>query len=55
MAEENKNNCITLHPDDAKDKVFAAILNALIKLGNTPSSPKELANTILKHKLAPLG
>ncbi|KAK9762045.1 hypothetical protein K7432_012579 [Basidiobolus ranarum] len=48
-------NFETLHPDDAKDKVFAAILKALVELGNKPSSPKELANCIMKHKFTLLG
>ncbi|KAL0143672.1 hypothetical protein V8B55DRAFT_1479587 [Mucor lusitanicus] len=46
---------VAIHPDDAKDKVFTAILKALLKMGNKPSSPKELANTIVKHKYATLG
>ncbi|KAK9678999.1 hypothetical protein K7432_016464 [Basidiobolus ranarum] len=44
-----------LHPDDAKDKVFAAILKALVIMDNKPSSPKELANCIMKHKFTILG
>lgn len=51
----NKKKPLTIHPDDAKDKVFAAILKALIKMGNKPSSPRELANSIVKHKFATLG
>lgn len=46
---------VSIHPDDAKDKVFTAILKALLKMGNKPSSPKELANIIVKHKYATLG
>ncbi|KAI9475381.1 MAG: hypothetical protein EXX96DRAFT_525811 [Benjaminiella poitrasii] len=46
---------VPIHPDDAKDKVFTAILKALLKMGNKPSSPKELANIIVKHKYATLG
>lgn len=46
---------VPIHPDDAKDKVFTAILKALIKMGNKPSSPKELANVIVKYKYATLG
>lgn len=46
---------VPIHPDDAKDKVFTAILKALIKMGNKPSSPKELANIIVKYKYATLG
>lgn len=53
--QHKKQAPLAIHPDDAKDKVFAAILKALIKMGNTPSSPKELANTIVKHKYATLG
>ncbi|KAF9437819.1 hypothetical protein BGZ76_010983 [Entomortierella beljakovae] len=44
-----------VHPDDAKDKVFAAILKALLYLRNKPSSPKELANCIMKNKYTMLG
>ncbi|ORX53820.1 hypothetical protein BCR36DRAFT_403478 [Piromyces finnis] len=44
-----------IHPDDAKDKVFVAIIKALVKNGNTPSTPKELSQYILKHKLTNLG
>ncbi|ORX89989.1 hypothetical protein K493DRAFT_63318 [Basidiobolus meristosporus CBS 931.73] len=44
-----------LHPDDAKDKVFTAILKALVVLDNKPSSPKELANCIIKHRFTLLG
>ncbi|KXN67631.1 hypothetical protein CONCODRAFT_113641 [Conidiobolus coronatus NRRL 28638] len=44
-----------IHPDDAKDKVFIGIIKALIKMDNKPSSPKELAGFIIKHKLAVLG
>ncbi|KAJ2406800.1 hypothetical protein GGF41_006872, partial [Coemansia sp. RSA 2531] len=32
-----------LHADDARDKVFVAILKALVARHNRPSSPKELA------------
>ncbi|KAI9257425.1 hypothetical protein BY458DRAFT_535258 [Sporodiniella umbellata] len=46
---------VPIHPDDAKDKVFTAILKALFKMENKPSSPKELANIIVKHKYATLG
>jgi hypothetical protein len=45
----------TLHPDDARDKVFVAIIKALVKLGNRPSSPKELASAIMKFHFAILG
>ncbi|KAF9895525.1 hypothetical protein BX616_009487, partial [Lobosporangium transversale] len=44
-----------VHPDDSKDKVFAAILQALLYLRNKPSSPKELANCIMKNKYTMLG
>lgn len=46
---------VPIHPDDARDKVFTAIMKALLKLGNKPSSPKELANVIMKYKYATLG
>ncbi|KAI8372531.1 hypothetical protein EDC96DRAFT_51427 [Choanephora cucurbitarum] len=44
-----------VHVDDAKDKVFVAILRSLVILKNTPSSPKKLAATIIEHRLAKLG
>lgn len=54
--KQNQGNLpVPIHPDDAKDKVFTAILKALIKMENKPSSPKELANIIVKHKYATLG
>ncbi|CAO3684020.1 unnamed protein product [Rhizopus stolonifer] len=46
---------VPIHLDDAKDKVFTAILKALFRMENKPSSPKELANIIVKHKYATLG
>jgi len=55
---KNKNKydiVANIHPDDAKDKVFVAIIKALVKNGNTPSTPKELSQYILKHKLTNLG
>ncbi|RKP36061.1 hypothetical protein BJ085DRAFT_34332, partial [Dimargaris cristalligena] len=48
-------NLENLHPDDARDKVFVAILKALIFMGNRPSSPKELAHCIMKQKFTILG
>ncbi|KAI8988301.1 hypothetical protein BDF20DRAFT_854990 [Mycotypha africana] len=54
--QRNQNGLpVSIHPDDAKDKVFTAILKALLKMGNKPSSPKELANIIVKYKYATLG
>ena len=56
--ESNKDKfdiVANIHPDDAKDKVFVAIIKALVKNGNTPSTPKELSQYILKHKLTNLG
>ncbi|KAJ3163536.1 hypothetical protein HDU86_000117 [Geranomyces michiganensis] len=47
--------CVELYPDDAKDKVFLAIVKALLRGGNRPCTPKELSNLILKHKLTTLG
>ncbi|CAO3599977.1 unnamed protein product [Absidia cylindrospora] len=44
-----------IHPDNAKDKVFRAILKALLKMDNKPSSPKELANVIIQSDYATLG
>ncbi|KAL1923539.1 uncharacterized protein VTP21DRAFT_8519 [Calcarisporiella thermophila] len=44
-----------LHPEDSRDKVFSAVLRALLEMGNRPSSPRELANYILKHDLTQLG
>ncbi|KAJ3249818.1 hypothetical protein HK104_007545, partial [Borealophlyctis nickersoniae] len=44
-----------MHPDDAKDKVFTAIVKGLLKVGNRPCTPKELSGIILKHKFTNLG
>ncbi|KAJ2850299.1 hypothetical protein IWW36_001985 [Coemansia brasiliensis] len=44
-----------LHADDARDKVFVAILKALAARHNKPSSPKELATCIMKHEFTLLG
>ncbi|KAJ2858041.1 hypothetical protein J3B02_000573 [Coemansia erecta] len=44
-----------LHADDARDKVFVAILKALVARHNKPSSPKELANCIMKNEFTILG
>ncbi|KAI9597270.1 hypothetical protein BDF19DRAFT_489745 [Syncephalis fuscata] len=44
-----------MHPDDARDKVFVAIIRALVQLGNRPSSPKELASAIMRFHFAVLG
>ncbi|KAJ1883852.1 hypothetical protein LPJ66_010896, partial [Kickxella alabastrina] len=44
-----------LHADDARDKVFVAILKALVARHNKPSSPKELATCIMKHEFTLLG
>jgi len=54
----NNNNydiVANMHPDDVKDKVFVAIIKALVKNGNVPSTPKELSQYILKYKLTNLG
>ncbi|PIA17295.1 hypothetical protein COEREDRAFT_96866 [Coemansia reversa NRRL 1564] len=44
-----------LHADDARDKVFVAILKALAVRRNKPSSPRELATCIMKHEFTLLG
>ncbi|KAJ2607484.1 hypothetical protein H4S08_004810 [Coemansia sp. RSA 1365] len=44
-----------LHADDARDKVFVAILKALAVRHNKPSSPRELATCIMKHEFTLLG
>ncbi|KAJ2723969.1 hypothetical protein GGI07_002256 [Coemansia sp. Benny D115] len=44
-----------LHADDARDKVFVAILKALVARHNKPSSPKELATCIMRHEFTLLG
>ncbi|TPX63809.1 hypothetical protein SpCBS45565_g06336 [Spizellomyces sp. 'palustris'] len=46
---------VEMHSDDAKDKVFLAIVKALLRQGNRPCTPKELSNLILRHKLTTLG
>ncbi|RKO86358.1 hypothetical protein BDK51DRAFT_36938 [Blyttiomyces helicus] len=45
---------LAIHPDDAEDKVFIAVVKALLMLGNRPSLPKELATFVNKEKLATL-
>ncbi|TPX59163.1 hypothetical protein PhCBS80983_g02630 [Powellomyces hirtus] len=54
-ADERPEVNVNVHPDDHRDKVFMAVMSALIMGGNRPCSPKELAAFILKHKLATLG
>ncbi|KAJ2360999.1 hypothetical protein IW150_007350 [Coemansia sp. RSA 2607] len=44
-----------LHADDARDKVFVAILKALVARHNKPSSPKELATCIMRNEFTILG
>ncbi|KAJ2433322.1 hypothetical protein GGF42_009415, partial [Coemansia sp. RSA 2424] len=44
-----------LHAEDARDKVFVAILKALVARHNRPSSPKELATCIMKNEFTMLG
>ncbi|KAJ2664362.1 hypothetical protein IWW48_000880 [Coemansia sp. RSA 1200] len=44
-----------LHADDARDKVFVAILKALVARNNKPSSPKELATCIMRREFTMLG
>ncbi|KAJ2604608.1 hypothetical protein H4R99_001681, partial [Coemansia sp. RSA 1722] len=44
-----------LHADDARDKVFVAILKALVARNNKPSSPKELSNCIMRNEFTILG
>ncbi|TPX31026.1 hypothetical protein SmJEL517_g05560 [Synchytrium microbalum] len=41
--------------DDVKDRVFLAIVKALLKVNNSPMTPKEISQTILRLKLTPLG
>ncbi|KAJ2341560.1 hypothetical protein GGF43_006144, partial [Coemansia sp. RSA 2618] len=60
--EQSENNFLPrtydidrLHADDARDKVFVAILKALAARRNRPSSPKELATCIMKHEFTLLG
>lgn len=61
--EEEEDNPFTprtydidqLHAEDARDKVFVAILKALVIRSNRPSSPKELATCIMKHRFTVLG
>ncbi|OLY81697.1 hypothetical protein AYI68_g4196 [Smittium mucronatum] len=44
-----------LYPDDSRDKVFTAILRALVLVKNKPCSPKELSNIIIQNNLTVLG
>ncbi|KAJ2157227.1 hypothetical protein GGF46_004652 [Coemansia sp. RSA 552] len=61
--EDRSDNCFLpraydidrLHADDARDKVFVAILKALVARHNRPSSPKELATCIMEREFTLLG
>ncbi|KAJ3051469.1 hypothetical protein HK097_007514 [Rhizophlyctis rosea] len=44
-----------MHPDDARDKVFTAIVKALLSVGNRPCTPRELSGIILREGLVGLG
>ncbi|OMJ30223.1 hypothetical protein AYI69_g240 [Smittium culicis] len=44
-----------LYPDDSRDKVFIAILKALVLVKNKPCAPKELSNIIIQNNLTVLG
>ncbi|GAA5812315.1 hypothetical protein MFLAVUS_005766 [Mucor flavus] len=39
MTQENKTDCLTIHPEH--DKVSSAILGALVKLGKAPKSNRQ--------------
>ncbi|CAG8614943.1 43019_t:CDS:2 [Gigaspora margarita] len=45
----------TLHPLDASDRTFVAIIKALISLNNEPTNPRQLAACIQKHGFTTLG
>eukprot|EP00842_Homolaphlyctis_polyrhiza_P004203 jgi/Hompol1/4784/HPOL_003930-RA len=51
----SRNINVDIHRDDARDQVLIAVVKALIKIGNRPSTPKELASFILENKLTTLG
>ncbi|KAJ1985013.1 hypothetical protein H4R34_000270 [Dimargaris verticillata] len=55
LSEKLPYNLHNIHPDDSRDKVFVAILKALMFMENRPSSPKELANCIMKCGFTVLG
>ncbi|CAG8674259.1 25653_t:CDS:2, partial [Racocetra persica] len=44
-----------LHPLDASDRTFVAIIKALISLNNEPTNPRQLAACIQKHGFTTLG
>lgn len=46
---------VYIHPDDARDKVLAAIIKVILRTGNTPATPRELSGLILKGNVALLG
>lgn len=46
---------LLLYKEDARDRVFLAIIRALLRQGNRPCTPRELSNIILKNNLATLG
>ncbi|PVU96876.1 hypothetical protein BB559_002217 [Furculomyces boomerangus] len=53
--QDNSFDFKLLYPDDSRDKVFVAILQALLLVGNKPCSPKELAKLIMDNDLTVLG
>ncbi|KAI9204789.1 uncharacterized protein BJ171DRAFT_581475 [Polychytrium aggregatum] len=46
---------VELSAEDARDQVLVAVVASLIILGNRPSTPKELAAHILRHRMTTLG
>lgn len=46
---------VFIHPDDAKDRVLMAIVEALLERNNLPTSTKELASLIIQEGYTRLG
>ncbi|SAM02450.1 hypothetical protein [Absidia glauca] len=46
---------VSIHPDDAKDRVLMAIVEALLDRNNRPTSTKELASLIIQQGYTRLG
>ena len=46
---------IEIHPDDFRDRLLVALVKALVKMGNRPSTPMELTNCVIDNKISTLG
>ncbi|KAJ1565399.1 hypothetical protein HK096_003010, partial [Nowakowskiella sp. JEL0078] len=51
---EYKSFRVSMHIEDVKDKLFVAIIKALLLSGNRPLSPKELSSIIIRNNFVSL-